>query len=47
VYGIVDGAAAGTRLVDRLRGASDHPCAVFEGAFPVHGARVWLADAEH
>lgn len=46
VYGVVDGAAAGARLVECLRGTSDHPCALFEGAFPGHGARVWSAERE-
>ena len=41
VYGLVEGAAAGARLADRVRGRSDQPCAVFEGAFPTHGARLW------
>jgi len=40
VYGIVDGADAGARLADLVRGVSDHPCAVYEGAFPSRGARV-------
>jgi len=39
VYGIVDGADAGARLADLVRGVSDHPCAVYEGAFPSRGAR--------
>ena len=40
VYGIVNGADAGARLADLVRGVSDHPCAVYEGAFPNHGARI-------
>ena len=39
VYGIVDGADAGVRLAGLVRGVSDHPCTVYEGAFPIHGAR--------
>jgi beta-RFAP synthase len=38
VYGIVDGADAGARLADLVRGVSDHPCVVYEGAFPSRGA---------
>ena len=45
VYGIVDGAEAGARLAGRVRAASDHPCTVYEGAFPTRGARVrWGQD---
>ncbi|NOT26398.1 MAG: hypothetical protein HOP16_09895 [Acidobacteria bacterium] len=40
VYGIVEGAEAGTRLADLLRASADHPCVVYEGAFPRHGARI-------
>jgi beta-RFAP synthase len=43
VYGIVDGQAAGARLADLVRG-SGRQCAVYEGAFPSGGARVWRAD---
>lgn len=43
VYGIVAGEAVGARLADRVRGALGHTCAVYEGAFPTHGARVWRA----
>ena len=43
VYGIVDGVEAGACLADRVRGACDCPCAVYEGVFPLHGARVWRA----
>ena len=39
VYGIVDGADAGARLADLVRGVSEHSCAVHEGAFPNDGAR--------
>jgi len=35
----VDGADAGARLADLVRGVSDHPSAVYEGAFPSRGAR--------
>lgn len=40
VYGIVDGAEAGRRLSDMLRGSEDYPCVVHEGPFPRHGARL-------
>jgi beta-ribofuranosylaminobenzene 5'-phosphate synthase len=41
VYGIVAGEAAGTRLADRVRDAYGSTCAVYEGAFPEDGARIW------
>jgi len=40
VYGVVEGADAGARLADRVRGVTDHACLVYEGAFPSRGARV-------
>jgi beta-ribofuranosylaminobenzene 5'-phosphate synthase len=46
VYGIVDGAAAGAALGDRVRGALDR-CGggdVYEGPFRSEGARVWRSD---
>jgi beta-ribofuranosylaminobenzene 5'-phosphate synthase len=46
VYGIVDGAAAGARLAELVHGVSGRPCAVYEGAFPSQGARLWRAEAE-
>lgn len=46
VYGIVAGEAAGARLADHVRGMLGHTCAVYEGAFPTHGARVWRAAAQ-
>jgi beta-RFAP synthase len=44
VYGIVDGADAGTRLANLVRGMTDHSCTVHEGDFPAHGARVLHAE---
>lgn len=41
VYGIVSGEAAGTRLADQVRAAYGSACAVYEGAFPEDGARIW------
>lgn len=40
VYGIVDGADAGARLAELVRRVPEHSCAVYEGAFPSHGAQV-------
>jgi beta-RFAP synthase len=41
VYGIVDGANAATRLVDRVRAALGSAGQVFEGSFRSEGARIW------
>lgn len=41
VYGIVDGAEAATRLVDRVTGALGSSGRVFEGPFRSEGAHVW------
>ncbi len=41
VYGIVSGAAAGTRLADQVRAAYGSTCAVYEGPFPEDGAQIW------
>jgi beta-RFAP synthase len=45
VYGIVDGAEAGAALAARAREAIGPLGAVYEGAFPSRGARVWRAGA--
>jgi len=44
VYGIVAGEAAGASLADRVRAAWGGTCAVYEGAFPTYGARVWRSE---
>lgn len=41
VYGIVDGADAATRLVERVKAALGSAGQVFEGPFRSEGARVW------
>jgi beta-ribofuranosylaminobenzene 5'-phosphate synthase len=41
VYGIVEGADAASRLVDRVRAALGSAGQVFEGPFRSEGARVW------
>jgi beta-RFAP synthase len=41
VYGIVEGADAASRLVDRVRAALGSAGQVFEGSFRSEGARVW------
>jgi len=41
VYGIVDGAEAAARLVDRVRAVLGSSGQVFEGPFRSEGARVW------
>jgi beta-ribofuranosylaminobenzene 5'-phosphate synthase len=41
VYGIVDGAEAAARLVERARGVIGSTGQVFEGPFRSEGARVW------
>jgi beta-RFAP synthase len=41
VYGVVAGEAAGSRLAARVRAACGSACTVYEGSFPVGGARVW------
>jgi len=43
VYGIVDGAAAGAKLAERVRAALGTAGAVHEGPFRTDGARVWRA----
>jgi beta-RFAP synthase len=43
VYGIVDGAAAGAKLAERVRATLGAAGVVYEGPFRTEGARVWRA----
>jgi beta-ribofuranosylaminobenzene 5'-phosphate synthase len=45
VYGIVDGDDAAARLAGRVRADYGPGCAVYEGPFSAHGARVWTGAA--